>query len=72
MSAHPYEDMKVPARYRPLLRRLQRGTYTKAELEWLQWHHPQLPPLVTAVVREKLTQLRAAANTDVSSLPSDV
>ena len=28
MSEHVYDDVKVPARYRPLLRRLQRGTYT--------------------------------------------
>jgi hypothetical protein len=60
MSEHIYDDVKVPARYRPLLRRLQRGTYTRAELEWLQRHHPDLPPLVAAVVREKLAQLGKA------------
>jgi hypothetical protein len=35
MSEHAYEDVKVPARYRPLLRRLQRGTYTRDELDWI-------------------------------------
>jgi hypothetical protein len=49
--------VKVPARYRPLLRRLQRGTYTRAELEWLLRTHPQLPLLVASVVREKLAQV---------------
>ncbi len=47
----------MPARYRPLLRRLQRGTYTPAELEWVLRTHRQLPPLIAAVVREKLAQL---------------
>jgi hypothetical protein len=57
MSEHGYDDVKVPARYRPLLRQLQRGTWAKVELEWLQRHHPDLPALVAAVVREKLAQL---------------
>jgi hypothetical protein len=57
MSEHVYEDVKVPARYRPLLRRLQRGTYTRAELEWILRTHPKLPPLAAAVVREKLAQV---------------
>jgi hypothetical protein len=61
MSEHAYNDVKVPARYRPLLRRLQRGTYTRAELEWLQRHHPDLPPLIAAVVREKLAQVGKAS-----------
>jgi hypothetical protein len=55
MSEHGYEDVKVPARYRPLLRRLQRGTYTRDELTWILRTHPQLPAIVAAVVREKLT-----------------
>ena len=33
MSEHIYDDVKVPARYRPLLRRLQRGTWAKADLQ---------------------------------------
>jgi hypothetical protein len=57
MSEHVYDDVKVPARYRPLLRRLQRGTYTRAELEWLLRTHRPLPPLIAAVVREKLAAL---------------
>jgi hypothetical protein len=60
MSEHAYEDVKVPARYRALLRRLQRGAYTRAELEWLQRHHPDLPPIVAAVVRAKLAELTRA------------
>jgi hypothetical protein len=51
MSERIYDDVKVPARYRPLLRRLQRGTYSRRELEWILRTHPQLPPLVAAVVR---------------------
>jgi hypothetical protein len=60
MSEHIYDDVKVPARYRSLLRRLQRGTYTRDELAWILRTHPQLPPLVAAVVREKLAQLGKA------------
>ncbi len=55
-----YEDVQVPARYRPLLRRLQRGTWAQADLEWVLRTHPQLPPLVAAVVRAKLAQLGKA------------
>ena len=61
MSEHIYDDVKVPARYRPLLRRLQRGHWHRAELEWLLRTHPKLPPLVAAVVRQKLAQLRKAS-----------
>jgi hypothetical protein len=57
MSEHIYEDVKVPARYRPLLRRLQRGTWAKADLEWILRTHRELPPLVAAVVRQKLAQI---------------
>jgi hypothetical protein len=56
MSAHRYDDVKVPARYRPLLRRLQRGTYTCDELAWILRTHRELPPIVAAVVRQKLSQ----------------
>jgi hypothetical protein len=44
----------VPRRYRSLLHRLQRGRWTRGELRWLQRHHPDLPPIVAAVVRQKL------------------
>jgi hypothetical protein len=57
MSEHIYEDVQVPARYRALLRRLQRGTYTRDELEWILRTHTDLPPLVAAVVRQKLAQV---------------
>jgi hypothetical protein len=57
MSEHIYDDVQVPARYRPLLRRLQRGTWNRYELEWLLRTHPKLPPLVAAVVRQKLAQV---------------
>ena len=60
MSEHIYDDVQVPARYRPLLRRLQRGAWNRYELEWLLRTHPQLPPLVAAVVRQKLAQLGKA------------
>jgi hypothetical protein len=57
MSAHRSDDVKVPARYRPLLRRLQRGVWSQASLEWLLRTHLQLPPIIMAVVREKLAAL---------------
>jgi hypothetical protein len=60
MSEHAYDDVKVPARYRPLRRRLPQGGWSRSELEWLLRTHPQLPPIVAAVVREKLAQLRKA------------
>ena len=44
----------VPRRYWSLLRKLQRGRWTRAELRWVQHHHDQLPPIVTAVIRQKL------------------
>jgi hypothetical protein len=61
MSAHAYEDVKVPARYRTLLRRLQRGTFTRDELEWILKTHRDLPPLVASVVREQLAQVGKAS-----------
>jgi hypothetical protein len=33
-----YSTVKVPECYRPLLRRLQRGTWTRDELQWLLRH----------------------------------
>jgi hypothetical protein len=57
MSEHIYDDVKVPARYRPLLRRLQWGTYTRDELEWLLRTHRDLPTVVAAVVRAKLARV---------------
>ena len=60
MSKQIYDDVQVPARYRPLLRRLQRGTWQRSELEWLLRTHRDLPPLVAAVVRQKLAQLGKA------------
>ena len=60
MSVPVYNDVKVPAYYRPLLRRLQRGTWGRADLEWILRTHTDLPPIVAAVVREKLTQLGKA------------
>jgi hypothetical protein len=60
VSEHIYDDVKAPARYRPLLRRLQRGTYTRDELAWILRTHRELPPIVAAVVREKLAQLGKA------------
>ncbi len=60
MSERAYDDVQVPARYRPLLRRLQRGTYTRDELAWILKTHRDLPPIVAAVVRQKLAQLGKA------------
>jgi hypothetical protein len=53
-----YDTVKIPEKYRPLLRRLQRGTWTIPELEWLLRQHPDLPPVVAAVVRQKLAALQ--------------
>jgi hypothetical protein len=44
----------IPRRYRLLLQQLQRGTWTRAKLRWVQRQHPDLLPIVAAVVREKL------------------
>jgi hypothetical protein len=52
-----YDTVKVPEKYRPLLRRLQRGTWTRTELEWLLRQHPDLPLVVAAVVKQKLAEL---------------
>jgi hypothetical protein len=57
MSEHVYDDVKVPPRYRPLLRQLQRGIWSRASLEWLLRTHRDLPPIVAAVVREKLAKV---------------
>ena len=61
MSERIYNDVNVPPRYRPLLRRLQRGTWTRESLEWLLRTHRDLPPLVAAVIREKMAQLKKAS-----------
>jgi len=44
----------VPRRYRPLLYKLQRARWSRGELRWVQRHHADLPPIVAAVVRQKL------------------
>jgi hypothetical protein len=48
----------VPRRYRSLLRKLQRGRWSMEELHWLRRQHRQLPPIVDAVIRQKLSELR--------------
>jgi hypothetical protein len=63
MSERVYEAVKVPARYRPLLRRLQRGHWHRAELEWLLRTHRDLPPIVATVIREKLAQIQSPYKT---------
>ena len=63
MSEPVYDDVKVPARYRPLLRRLQRGHWHRAELEWLLRTHRDLPPIVATVIREKLAQIQSPYKT---------
>jgi len=44
----------VPRRYRALLRKLQRGRWTRVELRWVLRHHDKLPPIVAAVIRQKV------------------
>jgi hypothetical protein len=44
----------VPRCYRALLRKLQRGRWTQPELRWVLRHHADLPPIVAAVIRQKL------------------
>jgi hypothetical protein len=60
MSEHAYETVKVPTKFRPLLRRPQRGTWRVEELEWLlqQHRHVPLPPIIRMLVRQKLAELR--------------
>jgi hypothetical protein len=60
MGERPYDDVKVPTRYRPLLRRLQRGIWSREALEWLLRTHRDLPPIVAAVIREKLAPRKDA------------
>ncbi len=50
-------DVKVPPSYRPLLRRLQRGQWTRDELEWLLRSDPKLPPILQSEIRQKLAAL---------------
>ena len=54
-----YETVKIPETYRPLLRRLQRGTWTQDQLEWVLRQHADLPPTVAALVREKRATLKS-------------
>jgi hypothetical protein len=46
----------VPRRYRALLRKLQCGRWTRPELRWVQRHHADLLPIITAVIRQKLRE----------------
>ncbi len=52
-----YETVNIPEKYRPLLRRLQRGTWTRDELEWLRRQQRDLPPIIEGLIREKLAAL---------------
>jgi hypothetical protein len=45
-----YDPVKVPENYRPL----QRGRWTRTELEWLLRTHRDMPAIVAAGVREPL------------------
>jgi hypothetical protein len=60
-----YELTKVPEKFRPLLRRLQRGTWTPDELQWLLRTHPDLPPVVEGLIRGKLAALTGGENLSV-------
>lgn len=53
------DDHTVPRRYRSLLRKLQRGRWTRAELPWVQRYHADLPSIVTAVIRQKIVEVKA-------------
>ena len=52
-----YDTVKVPEKYRPLLRRLQRGTWRVDELQWLLRQHRDLPPILEGVIQAKLGEL---------------
>jgi hypothetical protein len=54
MSEHAYETVKVPTKFRPLLRRLQRGTWQAEELLWLQCQHAKLLLIIAVMIRAKL------------------
>jgi hypothetical protein len=53
------DDHTVPRCYRSLLRKLQHGRWTRAELPWVQRYHADLPPIVTAVIRQKIVEVKA-------------
>ncbi len=53
-----YETVKVPEKFRPLLRRLQRGTWTAQELQWLLRQHPDLPAIIEGLIKQKLSELQ--------------
>jgi hypothetical protein len=44
----------VPRRYRSLLRKLQRGRWTRPELRWVLRHHDTLPPIVRVVIWQQI------------------
>jgi hypothetical protein len=53
---------KILRRYRGLLERLQRSAWTRAELCRVLHAHPHLPPLIEAVVWQKLRSTPSATN----------
>jgi hypothetical protein len=53
-----YETVKLPEKYRFLLRRLQRGTWTAPALQWLLRQHHDLPPIIEGLIRGKLAELQ--------------
>ena len=55
------DDLRLPAKWKPLMRRLQRGQWTRAELRWLLIHHKDLPELMASEVRGKLAALDTTA-----------
>jgi hypothetical protein len=70
MSEHAYETVKVPEKYHPLLRRLQRGTWRVDELQWLLRQHPNLPPIIEGLVRQKLAELRSQEESPIGGTDS--
>jgi hypothetical protein len=53
-----YETVRVPEKYRPLLRRLQAEHWDRENLAWIVRQHRDLPPIIAGLIREKLAALQ--------------
>ena len=60
------DDLKLPTKWKPLMRRLQRGQWTRAELRWLLIHRKDLPELMASEVRGKLAEVDTMARSKES------
>ncbi len=56
---HGHSDLKLSAKWRPLMRRLQRDTWSRQDLEWILASHADMPVLIVSEIRRRLTELEA-------------